>query len=99
MIDATDPKTRQPSRLWLQLYGFVHRRRVPVSGHADASDKLTAFMTFHGYGQNDVQAGNGDVIDMNGSVVFRVSPNGKVWDARPYPQCECLYDPYARETE
>ncbi len=95
MIDATDPKARKPSKMWIKLRGGGWRHHEPVSGIEDASEKMRTFMDANGYGQDDVGAEHGDVVDTNGSTVFRVSPNGCVWDPRPWPQCECLYDPYA----
>ncbi len=93
-IDATDPKSRKPSKLYVKLYGGGWRHHEPVSGLEQASEKMRTFLEVNGYGQNDVQDGCGDVVDMNGATIARVSPNGRVWDPRPYPQCECLYDPY-----
>ncbi len=89
--------TCRRDRLWLLLQTADGEQRwMDPADHAEASRSLRAWIEENGYGQSDLGRGCGELWSYGcGELLARVSYNGKVWDTRPYPQCECLYNPCA----
>jgi hypothetical protein len=80
----------QSMRLILSAEG-VRRRAVPVADFSEASRAMREFVERNGLGASQLTGRCGEITAGPGGAVARVSYNGRVWDARPFPDAECLY--------
>src|SRR5690348_2255233 len=94
------PSTALKGYLVLSAVG-LRTQRVPVSDAAQTVAIWSKWRDSNGLGASDLKQDSGNLVNENGTVVAKVSYNGKIWD---YDGSQIwsagaivLYDPYAQK--